>query len=231
MPEPYMLELQHHRVEPPGWPGVVLDVIVASEAGEQKIYWPVRTICEDVLRISSNGQIERLRRDGDFAPLLRTFPMQTTKGLRDAIYLEFEALGGWLQNIQSQRVRPEMREHVKRFRREAWRAANEIIFGKNPPTRPELDAPSTASVIGAPRVRQHITTADVYALTRHLEERMGQYERQRFAPIAYVSESDEDGSGIVCVPFTCAHGAYYVITLRLHASFEPEVIAVTPDDP
>lgn len=231
MPEPSMLELQHHHVEPPGWPGVVLDVLVASEEGEQKIYWPVRTICEDVLQINSNGQIERLRKDGDFEPFLRTLPMQTPKGLRDAIYIDFEALGGWLQNIQSQRVRPEMREHIRRFRREAWRAANEIIFGKNLPTPPELSTRSTTSPVNEPRMRQHITTADVYALTRHLEERMGQYERQRFAPVAYVSESHDDGSGIICVPFTCAHGTRYLITLRLHASFEPEVIEVTPENP
>lgn len=96
--------------------------VIIEEDGERRIYVPVRPIC-DYLGLSWAGQRERIMRDEVLAESARFVRItRTAVGRRTVVCLPLDFLPGWLFGISFDRVRPELRPALKRYRRECFRA-------------------------------------------------------------------------------------------------------------
>lgn len=163
-------------------------VLTIARTADGGLHFPVRTMC-GILGIAPSNQQSKLQTDDDFAALVRDLPIPTVKGTREMLCLEWEGMGGWLTGIQSQRVRPEMRANVRRFRRQMWSAANEILLGRREPTA------QRPSVRGATRQDR---LAELTSLVLQVENRLGAVEGMVFVP-----EHDDEPMGTGEASVTC----------------------------
>jgi hypothetical protein len=101
---------------------------------EQIVYVSLRPICEH-LGLSWSAQLQRIRRDEVLnESLISVFITNTEigqrgKGRRELISLPLKLLPGWLFGLEANRVKPELKEKIIRYRRECydvlWRAFKE----------------------------------------------------------------------------------------------------------
>lgn len=190
------------------WGGVKLRVAQI----ERNLYFPVRTICL-ALGIAPQTQIDRLRNDSDFAPLMRSFEVETKRGSRDAVFLHYDGMGLWLASVQSSRVREDAREKVREFRAEVMRAASRILFHEEEPLK-RMEAPRALPV----------AHDDVIRLVSALEHRIGRIESTVYVN---AQASDESEEGIMYAPFTCEHGTTYTLKLKMYT---PEIVEIVRED-
>lgn len=105
--------------------------------GNQQIYVPLRPLC-DFLGLDWSAQLQRTRRDEVLTEALSNVVITTTiegntKRRRELICLRLELLPGWLFGINSDRVKPERQDKLKRYRRECfevlWQAFQSEAYG------------------------------------------------------------------------------------------------------
>lgn len=106
----------------------IVAVLVPAEGQAQPaIYVPIRPICDN-LGIDWSGQRQRINRDSVLAEATRIVGITPTNrgGNPNVLALPVELLPGWLFGISENRVKPELQEKLKHYRRECfavlWRA-------------------------------------------------------------------------------------------------------------
>ena len=114
-------------------------VLAPGEDGRPTVYVPVRPLAE-YLGLSWSGQADRIRRDDVLAAAARIVRVTRThipsgrgRQTQDVLALPAEFLHGWLFGVSASRVKPELRERLTLYRREAfgvlWRAFNAGALG------------------------------------------------------------------------------------------------------
>lgn len=101
---------------------VVIGIIVEQD-GERQIYVPLRPISR-FLGLDWSGQRQRLMRDEVLAAEVRfvgVTPTNPKGGDPEVLCLPLDFLPGWLFGISADRVKPELRERIMRYRRECYR--------------------------------------------------------------------------------------------------------------
>src|SRR4051812_39338481 len=99
-------------------------VLVEVDSQEQ-IFVPLRPICE-YLGLNWSAQLQRTRRDEVMAEALNSVFITHTeipgvgKGGREVICLSLEQLPGWLMGVSANRVKPELKDKILRYRRECF---------------------------------------------------------------------------------------------------------------
>ena len=117
-------------------------VLAPGPDGQPTIYVPVRPLA-DYLGLTWPAQTERIRRDAVlsavvmFVRVTRThIPSSRARRTQDMLALPVEFLHGWLFGVDVSRVKPELRERLTLYRREAfgvlWRAFNAGALGTAP---------------------------------------------------------------------------------------------------
>ena len=97
------------------------DQLVAAQTADAVIWVPLRPVCEQ-LGLNWASQYQRLQRDVVLQAEARSVVITTTdRGERAMIALPLEMLPGWLFGISAERVKPELREKIVRYRRECFR--------------------------------------------------------------------------------------------------------------
>jgi hypothetical protein len=89
---------------------------------EEKIYIPIRTLC-DYLGLSYTGQRDRIRRDpvlSEHIHQVRIFRTEEEGGEQDMICLNLKFLPGWLFGISVNRIKEELKEKIVRYQREGY---------------------------------------------------------------------------------------------------------------
>ena len=103
------------------------DTIFASRDEETgKIYVSLRAIC-DSLGISFQGQHKKLTTDPAFEDSLRYQSMLTPGGKQDVLCIESESLHGLLFSIQTNRLKPEVREMHILFKKESFKVLHDYF--------------------------------------------------------------------------------------------------------
>lgn len=89
---------------------------------EQEVYVPLRPLCE-YLGLDWSAQFRRVKRDEVLNDKLSSVAMMATVAGRryDAVCLPLEFIPGWLFGIDANRVKPELKEKIIRYRRECYR--------------------------------------------------------------------------------------------------------------
>ncbi len=210
-------EFDFYRVTPVGWPSHVQLPVIRRRA-DNTFFWPVAAICEDVLGIQTWRQLQKIKASRDLKPYLCEFDVQTRKGQRTPVFLDFQGLAPWFQTIT--RVQdPELSDLLDKFKAAAVRAVNEILWGHNKPVPPTLVAPSGTK----------FTLADTQAHVQFIEGRVENIEDKMFQQ-PFVNDFDADGAGMLNIPFFAPHGGKFIIRLRQLPWQAPEVVEIIPDN-
>jgi len=129
---------------------IVAVVVTAPERAEPEIYVPIRPICDN-LGVDWSGQRQRINRDSVLAEAARIVGVTPTNrgGNPNMLALPVDLLHGWLFGISENRVKPEFREKLQRYRRECfrvlWRAFQAETIAA---------APSTSAFASVAQVRE-----------------------------------------------------------------------------
>lgn len=113
--------------------GAGFGVDVPAVALGRAVYFPMRALC-GVVGLAPQKQVERLREDGRFADALRTLPVPTPKGLRDAVCInrgtpQKPYVAMWLGSVDTTRCAITAKGPVERFQAELFAAADRFLFG------------------------------------------------------------------------------------------------------
>ncbi len=102
--------------------GDEITAVLIEINGQRQVYVPVRPLCE-YLGLTWSSQYMRLKRDDVLAEAISSvLIMRTEVGQRyEVVCLQLEFLPGWLFGISASRVRPELQDKIKRYRRECYR--------------------------------------------------------------------------------------------------------------
>lgn len=116
--------------------GDTITAALVEVEDREEVYVPLRPIC-DYLGLSWRGQRERVERDEVLREVLKGVrvtrtPSDTKRssgGPQEAMSLPLKFLPGWLFGIDTNRVKPELKDKIIRYRRECydvlWRAFQE----------------------------------------------------------------------------------------------------------
>jgi hypothetical protein len=148
-------------------------LIQRADEPEPEVYVPVRPIC-DYLGLSWTGQLQRIKRDEvlnealGFVRVTHTNPDDTRRGGNPNVQcLPLRLLPGWLFGISADRVKPEVREKIIRYRRECyqilWNAFRHDIM---PPT--DLAAARTGQ--SGAQIAYEIATAVQHLAQQQMEQ-------------------------------------------------------------
>jgi hypothetical protein len=100
------------------------DEITAAlvKIGEQNslVYVPIRPIC-NYLGLDWSSQRKRLNRDEILKESQGVVIMTTPGGVQEMLCLPLELLPGWLFGVETNRVKPELKEKIIRYRRECFK--------------------------------------------------------------------------------------------------------------
>ncbi|MBA3825510.1 MAG: hypothetical protein H0X24_16635 [Ktedonobacterales bacterium] len=123
-----MSELIYHTIIVNDLQGIEQDlVLVKSEEG---LFFPIGAMCA-ALGIDSWAQIQKLQADSEICDDIRQYKMPTQgRGMRDQWTIEHQALGLWLLQISSGKVKPEAKAGIRKFRLEMKELARQVLFGE-----------------------------------------------------------------------------------------------------
>lgn len=105
--------------------GDEITAALVETSGKSEVYVPLRPIAE-YLGLDWSAQSRRLKRDEVLANEVISVAIMATeigkgKGRRDTLCLPLEYLPGWLFGLEANRVKPELKEKIMRYRRECYR--------------------------------------------------------------------------------------------------------------
>lgn len=92
------------------------DEVLAARIEPDGIYLPLRPICDN-LGIGYSAQFNRLKRDDVLAEGLRRLKIKTAGGTQTMQCLELEGIPLWLAMIEPSRVREDLREKLRVYKR------------------------------------------------------------------------------------------------------------------
>ncbi len=102
--------------------GDEITAVVLEQNGKQGVSVPLRPICE-YLGLSWSSQLQRLREDEVLSEALSSVLLSNTEARQrySVICIELEFLPGWLFSLNPKRVRPDLQEKIKKYRRDCYR--------------------------------------------------------------------------------------------------------------
>ena len=106
----------------------LFDKDVPTVAVGRTVYFPIRALC-NVLGITPQAQISKLRADARYAGAIRDIPIPTVKGLREAACVRKREAARWLSEIDAARVVLSVRGTLQQFQDELFAAADRWLFG------------------------------------------------------------------------------------------------------
>jgi hypothetical protein len=219
-------DLMIYNLTLPAW-GIQLPVV---QTPNKRLWWPVRAICEDVFGLASNGQITRLRKDEETGPLLSELHIKGRKGSRLTTVLEFQGLSRWLTILQTNSMtKPDVKEKVKRFKYVSWKVNQKILFNPSQEQIQEFQQIADTFEKEGSTEEERLTIEGLNRSAALQERRLANVEQVLFGP-NYVNEreEDEDGAGILNIPFSVPHGGRFVLRLRQVPWSAPEIVGIFP---
>ncbi len=92
------------------------DEILAARTEASEIYLPIRPICA-ALGVSWTTQYRKVRADDVLMESVRTLRLQTRGGPQNLVCMDIESIPMWLAGIEPSRVRADLRDRLKSYKR------------------------------------------------------------------------------------------------------------------
>lgn len=103
------------------------DLLVIRQDGVD--FTPVKPVC-DILGIDWNGQYQRIMRDEVLSEGMCVIHMPSARGVQQMVCLPLDFLNGWLFGVSADRIKPENRENLIRYKRECYRVLSQAFTGQ-----------------------------------------------------------------------------------------------------
>jgi P22_AR N-terminal domain len=111
--------------------GDVITVVLVEQRGRRQVYVLLRPLCQ-YLGLSWSSQLQRLREDEVLSEATTSVLLSNTEvGHRQRytmIGLQLEFLPGWMFSFTPRRVRADLQEKIKRYRRDCYRVLCEAFL-------------------------------------------------------------------------------------------------------
>jgi hypothetical protein len=150
------------------------DLEVVALIAQDGVYFPLKVLSFVFLGdVNDRAQRARVHRDPILRELTRVYPVETPGGRQQMVCLERLGIGRWINGVEINRLRPEIRERFLAFQWELTRLADRLLFGEAPVSQTKRPAISTA----APRNgAQALSDDDLLAFLQYLARRVGALE-------------------------------------------------------
>ena len=151
-----IVPVQQYRVYLEKWE--IWLTVVATPDG---IFYVLRELCEVFGIKDVQQQAEQLQARRASAAFIKKWPVQSKAKSRQPTWcLHHDVLGGWMFMVNERMIRPEFRDRLVQFQRDAYFAVNRVLFGEVEGTA-AVSAESTQSAkitklsdwLGRPRER------------------------------------------------------------------------------
>jgi hypothetical protein len=150
------------------------DLEVVALIAQDGVYFPLKVLSFVFLGdVNDRAQRARVHRDPILRELTRVYPVETPGGRQQMVCLERLGIGRWINGVEINRLRPEIRERFLAFQWELTRLADRLLFGEAPVSQTKRPAISSA----APRNgSQALSDDDLLAFLQYLARRVGALE-------------------------------------------------------
>lgn len=153
----------------PEWGDLEVVALIAPDG----VYFPLKVLSFVFLGdVNDRAQRARVHRDPILRELTRVYPVETSGGRQQMVCLERLGIGRWINGIEINRLRPEIRERFLAFQWELTRLADRLLFG-------ETATNDTKQLVGASttkRGEQALSDDDLLAFLQYLARRVGALE-------------------------------------------------------
>lgn len=102
------------------------DIVAFKDEVTETVYVNIRGICES-LGLSFPAQYRKLIADPIYNEGIGRCDIATSFGIKESLFLDGELLHGWLFSIQTNRLKPEIREKHILYKKECFRVLNEYF--------------------------------------------------------------------------------------------------------
>ncbi len=92
------------------------DEVLAARTETSEIYLPVKPICT-ALGVSWTSQYRKIKADDILLESVRTLRLQTRGGVQNLVCMDVEAIPLWLAGIEPTRVRTDLRDKLRAYKR------------------------------------------------------------------------------------------------------------------
>ena len=160
------------------------DVISAVLIEDGSVYVPIRPICEH-LGIQWSAQSKRINRDDILSQVKGMSIMDTPGGQQKMTCLPLDYLNGWMFGLTTSRVKPKLRESLRRYKLECYQVLSEA-FGRNMVTARPDQTLMTSDAPAALAYRNAVEVANLARQQFYLEQRLESAESALASTIARV---------------------------------------------
>lgn len=111
------------------------DQLLAVRTADGAIYLPLRLLCA-TLGLNRSAQVRRIQRDEELRADFREITLETTSGVQTIQALRVEIVPFWLAGVTISKVKPELQEKLRAYRRWVVRKVYEAFMlelGIDPP--------------------------------------------------------------------------------------------------
>lgn len=152
------------------------DAEVIALVAENAVYFPLKMLCFVFLgHVNDRAQRARVHRDPILRQLTRTLQVETPGGPQQMVCLERLGIGRWINGIDVNRMRPELRERFLAFQWDLTRLADHLLFSETD-TDMAHDLGSASVGMRATHPSSHVDGAQLAALLDYLARRVGTLE-------------------------------------------------------
>lgn len=111
----------------PEWGNLEVVALIAPDG----VYFPLKLLSFVFLGdVNDRAQRARVQRDPILRELTRVYPVETSGGRQQMVCLERLGIGRWINGVEINRLRPEIRERFLTFQWELTRLADRLLFGE-----------------------------------------------------------------------------------------------------
>jgi hypothetical protein len=153
----------------PEWGDLEVIALIAPDG----VYFPLKVLSFVFLGdVNDRAQRARVRRDPILRELTRVYPVETPGGRQQMVCLERLGIGRWINGVEINRLRPEIRERFLAFQWELTRLADRLLFGETPTNSANQEAPGVKARLGG----QSISDDELLVFLQYLARRIGSLE-------------------------------------------------------
>ncbi|HEX9036275.1 MAG TPA: hypothetical protein VF808_04730 [Ktedonobacterales bacterium] len=148
------------------------DLEVVALIAQDGVYFPLKLLSFVFLGdVNDRAQRARVQRDPILRELTRVYPVETAGGKQQMVCLERLGIGRWINGVEINRLRPEIRERFLAFQWELTRLADRLLFGES-----TSGEPLTIARAGPREPRRGLSDDELLTFLQFLARRVGALE-------------------------------------------------------
>jgi hypothetical protein len=186
----------------PEWGNLEVVALIAPDG----VYFPLKLLSFVFLGdVNDRAQRARVQRDPILRELTRVYPVETSGGRQQMVCLERLGIGRWINGVEINRLRPEIRDRFLTFQWELTRLADRLLFGEVESDRSAGSSLTRATNFNSsssamPNNAPTLTDDEMLRFLQYLARRVGSLEvdmtQVKQIQMALLSGDESAGAGL-----------------------------------